>query len=79
MSGPRLSDGIRLKSESGPIDRTREIERTGMTDAWNWTNVDDRPRGVEIVCFWPFYNKNPPICKQKTRIYQSASRAENVT
>ena len=25
-------DGIRLKSEGEPIDRTLEIERTGMTD-----------------------------------------------
>ena len=55
MPGPRLSDGIRLKSESGPIDRAREIERTGTIDHAVY----------KLPVFWPFYTKNPPICKQK--------------
>ena len=79
MSGPRLSDGIRLKSESGPIDRISEIERTGMTDACNWTNGDDRPRGVEIVCFYGLSTtKTRRFVNRKTRIYQGASRSDNV-
>ena len=45
---PSLLLGIRLKS-------AHEIERTGMTNVWNWTNVDDWPRGIEIGCFFGLF------------------------
>ena len=34
---------------------------TGMMDVGNWIEWGDRPRGIEIRCFQPLYNKEPSI------------------
>ena len=51
-----------------------------MTDARNRTNGDDRSRGVEIVCFFFGLStkRTRRFVNRKTRIYQGASRSDNV-